>query len=142
MRIYDRKHYFTWKAKWELALKEGFCPIANCSLEKQTCPHLDQFLAYDPGAPKFEPEIFATAEIDEFPQDESKGQGVWALFKQLRKYPLKRDQIGVLIRKFALNYSFSQIAEEMNWVSTSMAHSRYMRALKKLKKHGFDLEAL
>lgn len=138
MRVYDKKSYELWEKRWKKALKKGVCPIAACDLSKATCAHLDKFLAYDPTARLHQPQTFSTDTIEEFSSPEEEASpGVWALFKTLRKYPLKRDQIGILVRKFGIGMSNRQILDSMGWTSHSMLYTRYRQAVATLKEYGF-----
>lgn len=127
---------------WKSALDKGRC-LEGCILDKRTCVHLDRYLARhrDRGSSAFRPQVklLMAGDIDEFSRlkEEFEEGGVWDLFKKLRKYGLARDQIGILIRKFAYGMSNRTILEDMAWTSHSALHRRYIDALKTLKKRGF-----
>ena len=134
---------------WKEALRIGKCPFAGCSLSESTCDHLDNYLNYDGQHTYTEPatnevihkgpSLLFTDDIDDFTpmtvSDES--NPVWRMYKRLRKYPLSRSQIGILVRKFGAGMTNRQILADMGWTSHSLLHKQFTEALKILRNGGF-----
>lgn len=134
----ERKSHQLWDQIWKEGLKAGVCPVKGCDIKEETCEHLDEHLRYQPGYPdEEEASVYFTDRIEEYSREEPKGVGAWELFKKLRQYGLNRDQIGILVRKFAYNMSREQIKRDMNYTSNQTFDRRYKEALATLKKRGF-----
>lgn len=103
--------------------------------------HLDLFLEYDPGAPRYRLQSIATSDIEEFPAPEPESGVIWQMFRRLRKYPISNDQIGIILRKFVMNYSHRQILEDMGYTSHGTLAQRLKSAFAILKSCGFRLES-
>lgn len=72
------------------------------------------------------------------PQDESKRTTVWLMFKSIRGYGLSNEEIGIILRKFAINMSEYQIQIDMGWTSRYLVRRFLKSGLKKLKVGGFN----
>ena len=133
-------------ALWQKALRKGECPFEGCKLTLKTCTHLDKYLDYSSSTftnPKNG--HFYDASIKEKPikvqkvlQDGPKRTTVWVMFKSIRHYNLLSEEIGIILRKFALNMSEYQIQIDMGWTSRALVRRFLQSGLKKLKVGGFN----
>jgi hypothetical protein len=130
----DGKSARFWEKTWKQALQKGECPLAGCDITKQTCTHLDRYLAFSKHKyPKDrEANLRFTSDIDDFSLRAEKntrpGQ-IWSLFKKLRAAGLERDQIGILLRKFGYGMTNRAIMKDMGWTSHDSLYRRYRKAM-------------
>jgi hypothetical protein len=127
-----------WKDIWKVALKHQICPFGRCDLSARACEHLNKFSGYDSSERAIKPQVLFIDDIEERPNVEPQEPGkVWELFKKLRKFGMKNDQIGILIRKFGYDMTRREILEDMGYTSNKMFEIRYNRAIDELRKRGF-----
>lgn len=127
-----------WQALWRRALEAGVCPFESCDIRTSTCEHLDNYLEWGSSRKFFEPRLRAESrdDIDEFPELApclSNTEGIWALFRHLRKLPLENDQIRILIRKYGLGQGRPLIMRELGWKSVSHYQRRLRLAVETLR---------
>jgi hypothetical protein len=122
------------KVFWTTALSKGVCPYAGCDLSATTCKHLDRYLDY--GSKFVQPSVQFTGQPEEFPdpEDPPAAAGIWEKFKALRKYPLRQDQILLILLKDHMKMSRADIIRHMGWTSNSSVDSRYKTAIATLRR--------
>jgi hypothetical protein len=127
-----------WKDLWKVALKHQICPFGRCDLSERACEHLNKFTNYDSSERAIKPQVMFIDDIDEKPNTEVQESGqIWELFKKLRKFGMRNDQIGILVRKFGKDMTRREIMEDMGWTSNKMFEIRYNQAIDALRKRGF-----
>lgn len=131
-----------WDVLWAKALKRGVCLRDGCDIRTKTCVHLDEHLKYQTTSPKFKKGFVTGIDLDTVQESNLEkaeaGEGAWELFKKLRKFGLDRDQVVILVRRFAYNMSIRSIANDMNYLSKSEVQRRLSDALATLKRRGFE----
>lgn len=96
------------------------CPFARCDIRTTPCEHLDDYLEWGKTNRYFAPQVqtVRVKDIENFSEglgNAGNTQGVWELFKKLKRLPLNRDQIRILIRKYGLKQGRRQIMRELKW---------------------------
>ena len=109
-----------WKAIWRKALKSGVCPFdPEHSLRGETCKHLDDYLQWGYTRAMFAPmpDLIFTQDIEANSGAVAvfaNTQGVWNMFKALRRLGLSNVHTLLLVRKYGLKQGRRLIMRELD----------------------------
>lgn len=140
-KYFGKKSKEQWHEFWRKALEVGECPFESCEIKTATCKHLDHYLKWghrrfykDPGI-----DVMFDEQIDQYGDAEkifSNTQGVWRLFKVLRRFDLTNDQVRILVRKFGLGMGRPAILRELGWKSHRGYDKLVANAIRTIKASG------
>lgn len=124
------KQPYTTDRGWKNALERGECPL-GCNLRTNTCEHLDAYLT-----PENQSVVAMSVggQIEKFPDKKDGYEEEKSLLELVTGQGLSDIEIEVLMQSIGQRNTYSQIAKNLGYESSSTVHRIKKQALIKLKE--------
>lgn len=119
------------------SIKPWRCSVPECGVKDYICQHLEKELASLVSNQSVHGHPVSYIETFRNTVSESKEEQSLEMYDKLKAFALPEIYSMVLILRFVNNWSFSEIADELDIPSRQTAHAIYKRGLELLRERGY-----